>query len=66
LNKSKKHYSEQEIENFFAQNNKYKSISFDKAFAKCIQKKLPLSLTNLFFEYQQIIEIANAKKFKRV
>jgi hypothetical protein len=59
---SKRYRSEEEIEQFFNQNSKLKSIAFEKAIAKCIQKELPLSLFNLLLEYEQIIIKLNSKK----
>ncbi len=62
---SKRQKTEEEIENYFTQNSKYKSIAFHKSIANCIQKALPLSLFNLLLEYEQIIEKANSKKYPK-
>lgn len=62
---SKRYKSEEEIEQFFNQNSKHKSIAFEKAIARCIQKGIALSLLNILLEYEQIIEKTNSKNLPR-
>lgn len=62
---SKRYKSEEEIEKFFNDNSKCKSVAFEKALSNCIHKDITLSLFNLLLEYEQIIEKTNAKKFNQ-